>query len=198
MLLDRAAGGDAEALQALLLRHRRRLERMVELHLDPRMRARVDPCDVVQDAITEAWQELPAYLRDRPIPFYPWLRTIAWERLVKLHQRHVHAHKRSVLRECPLSLPDHSSRALAGLLARSGTTPSGKLERRERQESIRRALDQLRADDRDLLVLLYLEELSGVEAAAVLRISEGAVRMRHLRALRRLRQLVREEGSGGD
>jgi RNA polymerase sigma-70 factor (ECF subfamily) len=169
---------------------------MVQLRMDPRMCPRLDPSDVVQEAITEAWQELPAYLEARPIPFYPWLRRITWERLLKLQQRHLRAQKRSVLRENPLVLPDESSRALADRLAQSGTTPSGKLQRLERQESVRRALDRLPGIDRDVLVLLYLEQLSGVEAAIVLQISEPALRMRHLRALRRLRQLVLQDGSG--
>jgi RNA polymerase sigma-70 factor (ECF subfamily) len=115
---------------------------------------------------------------------------------LKLQQRHLRAQKRSVLRENPLVLPDESSRALADRLAQSGTTPSGKLQRLERQESVRRALDRLPGIDRDVLVLLYLEQLSGVEAAIVLQISEPALRMRHLRALRRLRQLVLQDGSG--
>src|SRR3954447_3666960 len=87
-LLDRAARGDAEARQQLLDRHRRRLRRMVALRFDRRLAARADPSDVVQEALADAGRKLDGYLRDRPLPFYPWLRQLAWERLVKLRRRH--------------------------------------------------------------------------------------------------------------
>jgi RNA polymerase sigma factor (sigma-70 family) len=48
-------------------------------------------------------------------------------------------------------------------------------------------LDGLAAGDRDVLVLRFLEKLSTAEAAAVLGISPGAVRLRLMRALERLR-----------
>src|SRR5262245_24069354 len=100
-LLARATAGDPEAAQQLLARHRGRLGRMVAVRLDCRLAARVDPSDVVQEALMDAARKLPDYLRRRPLPFYPWLREIAWERLIKLHQQHLTAGKRSVLREQP-------------------------------------------------------------------------------------------------
>src|SRR5262245_34708786 len=76
-LLDRAAEGDATARDQLLERFRRRLRRMVAVRFDPRLAARVDPSDVVQESLAEASAQLNRYLRDRPLPFYPWLRQFA-------------------------------------------------------------------------------------------------------------------------
>lgn len=73
-LLHQAAEGDQAARGRLLERHRQRLERMIALRMDRRLAARVDPADVLQETMAEAVQRLPRYLRDRPIPFYPWLR----------------------------------------------------------------------------------------------------------------------------
>src|SRR5438093_9616573 len=98
-LLERAAGGDAVARDQLLQRHRDRLKRMVAVRADPRLAARVDPSDVVQETLAEAAARLDAYLRTRPLPFYPWLRQIAQQRLIDLHRRHVQAGRRSVMRE---------------------------------------------------------------------------------------------------
>jgi DNA-directed RNA polymerase specialized sigma24 family protein len=58
----------------------------------------VDPSDVVQDALANAASRLDDYLRDRPLPFYPWLRQLAWDQLVRLHHRHVAAGRRSLRR----------------------------------------------------------------------------------------------------
>jgi RNA polymerase sigma-70 factor, ECF subfamily len=198
-LLRQAAGGDAGARQQLLARHRDRLRRMVAVRLDPRLAARVDPSDVVQEALIEADRKLADYLEHRPVPFYPWLRRLAWERLVKLHERHVRAKRRSVLREEPgiLALPEDSAVLLAQRLAGEESSPSRGLLRREMQERVRAALARLAAGDREVLVLRYLEQLATAEIAAVLAIGEGAVKMRHRRALDRLSRLL-TEGAEGD
>jgi RNA polymerase sigma-70 factor (ECF subfamily) len=189
-LLDLAQSGAADARQQLLARHQQRLRKMVGLHLDRRVAARVDPSDVVQETLAEADRKLADYLRDRPLPFYPWLRQIARERLVKLHRRHLSAKKRSARREEPgvLELPEESVFELASRLVAPGSAPSKHLLREELRQRVQKALAELRHTDREVLVLRYLEQLSTRETAAVLGISEGAVKVRHLRALDRLRK----------
>ena len=58
---------------------------------------------------------------------------------------------------------------------------------------IEQALDQLPPRDREVLVLRHLEQLSTSETAAVLGVSEGAAKLRHLRALERLRAIWTED-----
>jgi len=186
-LMARARGGDGEALQSLLGLHRARLRRMVAVRLDRRLAARVDPSDVVQEALADAARKLPEYLRQPPLPFYPWLRQLAWERIVKLHQRHIVAAKRSVNREAVWPLPQDSSLELAARVLAPGTSPSNQAMRRELHDRVQSALAQLAERDREVLVLRYLEELSVEETSQVLGITAGAVKVRHLRALERLR-----------
>src|SRR5262245_5423317 len=189
-LIERARGGDAAAGHALLARHRDRLRQLVALRLDRRLAARVDPSDVVQEALADAARKLPAYLRQPPLPFYVWLRRLACERLVKLRLRHVRAGKRSVTREQPAPLADGSALELARRLVAPGTSPSHQVLRQELHGQVRDALDRLGERDREVLVLRYLEQLSTAEIAAVLEITPGAVKVRHLRALERLRALL--------
>jgi RNA polymerase sigma-70 factor, ECF subfamily len=188
--LDEAGHGDLAARQQLLTRHRERLLKMVAIRLDPRLAARVDPSDVVQEALVQADHKLDGYLRDRPVPFYPWLRRIAWERLVKCHRRHT-AQRRAVSRELPL--PDSSVQALANRFLSPGSSPSRLAERREQIARARQALQQLSERDREILVLRYLEHLSTADTAAVLEITPSAAKLRHLRALDRLRRLMAPE-----
>jgi RNA polymerase sigma-70 factor, ECF subfamily len=194
-LIERAGRGDDDARQQLLVRHRERLRRMVAVRLDRRIVARVDPSDVVQEALAEADRKLSEYLRERPLPFYPWLRRIAWERLVKLHRRHLRARKRSITREEPgvLALPDESALELAGRLIDSGTGPGERLVRDELRGRVQTALARLAERDRELLVMRYLEGLSMKEIAAALEITVGAVKMRHVRALEALQRLLASE-----
>src|SRR4051794_23531047 len=193
-LLLRAGRGEDAARQRLLAMHRDRLRRMVAVRMDRRLAARLDPSDVVQEALADAGQRLDEYLRDRPTAFYPWLRQFAWERLVDLHRRHVQAQRRSVAREeaRDVGLPDESASALVERLVGSGTSPSRRLIRAELRERVQSGLASLGPRDREVLVLRHLEGLSTAEVAAVLGLSSGAVMTRHTRALVRLRALLED------
>jgi RNA polymerase sigma-70 factor (ECF subfamily) len=191
-LLRRAAKGDKSAHGQLLDRHRDRLRQMVSVRIDPRVAARVDPSDVVQEALAEASRKLPAYFDDRSLPFYPWLRHIAWERLVHLHTCHLKAQKRAVSREDHgrLPLPDQSAVQLIDQLAASGSSPSRRMVREEMGQRVRQALEQLSAKDREVLILRHLEQLAFKEIAAVLGISEAATQSRYRRAVERLHDVL--------
>lgn len=194
-LLRRAEHGDEQARQTVLVRHRERLKQMVAVHMDRRLAARVDPSDVVQEALLDAARGLDDYLRQRPLPFYPWLRRLAWERLIELHRRHLHSQKRSVKREEPLAphLSDESALQLADRVLARQSSPIQHAIHSEMRTRLRAALDLLGASEREVLVLRHLEQLSTRETAAVLGIREGAVKTRHLRALERLRTILESQ-----
>src|SRR5262249_14265807 len=68
-LIRLAGQGDAQARARLIVRHRERLRQLIALRLDRRLLARVDPSDVVQEALADACAKLPQYLRQPPLPF---------------------------------------------------------------------------------------------------------------------------------
>ena len=136
---------------------------------------------------------LPRYLRERPLPIYPWLRQITWERIVDLHNHHVKRQKRTVEREQPKGLPDESATLLASRLIDKRSTPSQHMMRQEMQDRVRAALDSLDPQDHEILVMRHLEQMKVREIAAVLGISESAVKMRRLRAVSRLLEVLEDE-----
>jgi RNA polymerase sigma-70 factor (ECF subfamily) len=189
--LTRAEQGDKAARALLFEKHRSRLKRMVALRLDKRLLKRVDPSDIIQETLIQANRRLDQYLRDRPIPFYPWLRQLAWDQLVTALRRHVYAGRRSRNREEIVpNLSDESVAALATCLVDHSADPVRKLLRAEVSTRLVEILHQLPPKDRELLVLRYLEQLSISEAAVVLNIGQSAAKMRHLRAIQRLRELM--------
>jgi RNA polymerase sigma-70 factor (ECF subfamily) len=198
-LLRQAEQGDPGAHDGLLARHRDRLRKMIAWRLDRRLASRVDPSDVVQEVLLEASGKMDRYLRERPLPFFPWLRSLAGERLAMLHRRHVRAKGRSVLREDQgaLDLPDESAAELAARLVTSSTSPTHRALRQEQRQRVRQALGGLAERDREVLVLRNLEQLSVADTAEVLGISAGAVKLRHLRALERLRVLLADKDEEG-
>ena len=190
-LLDRVVQGESSAAAALLTRHEQRLRRMVSLRLDPRLAARVDPSDVVQDTFAEAHRRLADYAADRRIPFYPWLRGIAWDKLVQMTRRHIMAQRRSVTREVTqLDLSGDSQMILVNRLMALEATPSEHALRQEVQDRVQQAILQLSARDREVIVLKHLEELSVPEIAAVLGVDQEAVYSRYRRGVQRIHRLL--------
>jgi RNA polymerase sigma-70 factor (ECF subfamily) len=200
LLLDRVREGDTHARRRLLDRHRSRLRRAVAQRIDQRLAARVDPSDVVQEVLTEADRRLDEYAVRRPLPYYPWLRQLADERLAALYRRHVKARRRSVEREeaIPTPLSHESVAALAARLVDRGSRPGSRVVREELRRRVQSALDRLSEPDRTVLVLRHLEQRPTAEVAARLGVSDGAVRVRAVRALARLRELLADLfGEGG-
>src|SRR5262245_27540609 len=150
-LLEQARAGDSLAFEQLFTRHRPFLRQLIELRLDPRLRARVDPSDVVQETQMEAFRRLPDYLERRPMPFRLWLRKTACERLLMAQRQHAGAARRAVGREVPL--PDDSSLQLAQQMLAGGSTPSQRLDRDELADRVRQAVARLSEADREGLLL---------------------------------------------
>lgn len=196
-LLLRSATDDGEARAQLLLRFRERLRRMIAMRLDRRLAARVDPSDIVQETMRDAFARLSEYFADPKIDFYPWLRRIAWDRLMDVYRQHIEAQKRSVLKEQNWApeLNEQSVAELANSLITHSHNPRQQALRAELETRVLQALAQLKPHDREILVLRYLEQLDVTEIAGVLGISATAVTSRHLRALQRLRRLVGDESA---
>jgi RNA polymerase sigma-70 factor (ECF subfamily) len=195
LLLRRANTGDAGARSELLELYRGRLRRMVAMRLDKRLVARVDPSDIVQEAMRDAFNRLPEYFAEPQISFYPWLRRIAWDRLMDMYRQHITAEKRSVLKEhlwAP-DLNDESMAELAHSLAANSQNPRQRAMLDEMEARMMAALAQLKPNDREILILRYMEQLDVDEIASVLEISATAVTSRHLRALQRLRLSLGDE-----
>ena len=191
-LLNQIQQGDLEATDAILARHRNRLRKLVAIRLDCRIAKRIDASDVVQDTLVKAAKRLKDYSRTRPVAFYPWLRRLAIDRITELHREHIRAQRRSVTRETirDPELSDFGRDALISHLASMGGSPSRRIRLREDVELAQKAIDQLSESDREILELRYVEQLTPREAAAVLEITENAFAQRHLRAIRRVREIL--------
>ena len=192
-LLGEIAAGRPEAFDRLFDRHRRYLLGVAKQRIGPSLQARVDPSDVVQETYIEAASQLQGYLARRPMPFRFWLRKTIQQRLTKLAEHHAAA-RRSNEREVPL--PDRSSLLLARRLV--GIVPSASQEasRRETTHRVRQALQRLNGEDREILLLRYLEQVSNQEIAYLLEIDPATASRRSGRALLRLGHILHGMGIG--
>lgn len=193
-LILRAANADQSALGELFHQHHDRLQRMIRLRLDHRLQGRLDPSDVLQEAYLEYARALPEYVKNPQAPFYLWLRCITGRKLRALHRAHLGTRMRDAGREISLhqgALPEASSVSLAAQLLGRFTTPSQAVLRAELQLRIQDALSEMEPLDREVLALRHYEQLNNRETAYVLDVSEAAASVRFIRALRRLKEILK-------
>jgi RNA polymerase sigma-70 factor (ECF subfamily) len=191
-LLAQVRAGDTKARDRLFARHRPFLRRFVALRADPRIRARLDPSDVVQEAQLEALRRLDDYLAQPTLGFRLWLRQLAYDRLLHLRRRHLTAQRRSVGRE--VHLAEKSSVQLARQLLSARPGPSTELLNQEFARRVREAVHQLPDADREMVLLRNFEGLSNQEAAQLLGLKPATASQRYGRALIRLREILLDRG----
>jgi RNA polymerase sigma-70 factor (ECF subfamily) len=191
-LLERIDRGERRAVDELLDRHRAEMCSFVEARLDPRVGARLDPSDVVQEAHLTVARRMHDYLKRRPMSFKLWLRKTAYERLLDIQRHHLRRARRSVGRE--VALPRRSSLLLARPLLARGASPEQEMARREFNDRVAQAVSELPASDGEILLMRHGEEMAFDEIAAILGIEAAAARKRFGRALIRLQKLLTEHG----
>jgi RNA polymerase sigma-70 factor (ECF subfamily) len=190
--LQSAAAGDSAGWEDVLAPHRDRLRRIVAFRMDPQLRSRVDPSDVLQEVYLEAFQHLGEYLRQTDVPFFVWLRAVAGNKLLELHRYHLGTRMRDAGREVSIDRggPAATSAALAAQLLGHATAPSEAAIRAEAKILLQEALNAMDPIDREVLALRHFEHLTPAESARVLGIKEKAAGMRYLRALKRLKEIL--------
>lgn len=192
---DRSESGPhPDNLAMLFAEHRDRLHRMIRLRMSPAVSRRVDASDVLQEAFLDADQQHSRFLQARPASPYVWLRGITWQRLIKIHRQHLGAQQRAVSRE--VALPEDSSVDLAARLISAGSSPSRRILKQELRRRVQLALNRLKTDDREVIMLRDFEGLTNGEAAQVLGITDSGATMRYGRALVRLKSILEDEFGG--
>lgn len=168
-LICRAARGDAEAFRQL-----------VEAYQTPAYRLAARMCrpdsaeDVTQEAFLAAWRALPEFRGD--CRFSTWLyRLVSNAAIDCLRREKKHRDTGDV---DDLELPD------------GGPSPQEQAERSDTRDAVRRALDRLSPEHRQVLLLRFMQELDYGEIARALNVSEGTVKSRINRAKSKLREVL--------
>ena len=168
-LICRAARGDAEAFRQL-----------VEAYQTPAYRRAARMCgpdsaeDVTQEAFLAAWRALPEFRGD--CRFSTWLyRLVSNAAIDCLRREKKHRDTGDV---DDLELPD------------GGPSLQEQAERSDTRDAVRRALDRLSPEHRQVLLLRFMQELDYGEIARALNVSEGTVKSRINRAKSKLREVL--------
>jgi RNA polymerase sigma-70 factor (ECF subfamily) len=187
-----AIAGNRDSLGALLEQYRHYLALLARLQLQRRIQSKLDPADVVQETFLRAHRCFGQFRGRSEGEFLGWLRQILASRMAELVRHYCGTRRRDVHLERELvTVLDESSYALGHQLVAPGSSPSQHAARREQAVILANALQQLPEHYREVIILHQLEDLSFPEVAERLGRTVDSVKNLWIRALARLRHLLR-------
>jgi RNA polymerase sigma-70 factor (ECF subfamily) len=132
------------------------LEVLARVHLDARLRGKLDPADVAQQALLRAYAAWPEMKNPERAVVITWLRRILARTLADV-AKHYDRDKRAVDLERSLEADlDRSASGMAGWLAADQTSPSQAAARNEELLRLADALTALPEPMREVVVLKHL------------------------------------------
>jgi RNA polymerase sigma-70 factor (ECF subfamily) len=166
------------------------LHLLARLQLDSRLRAKIDPSDVVQQTLIKAHQNRAQFRGRTQAEWAGWLRRILANTLIDAARKY----QRELALEHSLEQDfQQSSARLEAWLAADQSSPSEVAVRQEQLLRLARALAQLPEDQRTAVELHHLRDGPVAEIARQMGRTEAAVAGLLRRGLKRLRELLAEE-----
>jgi len=175
-LITLAKRGDNSAVNQLCRVYGERVRRMVRLRMGRELRPKLDSVDLVQDAILSALEGLGNFTYKNEGDFLRWLSRIA-QNALRDNLDKLYADKRDIRREVRLdsNRPSTHSPHPKPHEPIQATTPSVILSKKEDLDKLEKALDKLKPEYREVIVLAKIEGLSYSEIADKLDKSVNAV-----------------------
>jgi len=160
-LIVSAKAGDAAALDRLCRIYGERVRRILRFRMDRNLRVKLDSMDLVQDALLNALRGLEDFKYENEGDFLRWLVRIAQNTLGHQLEK-LHAGKRDIRREMRLDdCGPTTGGGFAGMPAPiENATPSAIMSRKEDLDKLEKALDELKPEHKEVIVLTKVEGLS--------------------------------------
>jgi len=174
-LVALAKGGDDSALNQLCEVYGERVRWIVRLRMGKELRSKLESMDVVQDVLVSALRDLGDFTYKDEGDFLRWLSKIAENRL-RDNVDKLHANKRDIRKEVRLDNREPTTGGRA-------TTPSVIMSKKEDLDELAKAMDKLKPQYKQVIVLTKIEGLSYKEISDKLGKSDEAVRKLVSRAM---------------
>ena len=183
-LVALAKEGDNSALDQLCNAYGERVRRIVRLRMGKELRPKLDSMDLVQDALVSALEGIGGFTYSNEGDFLRWLSKIA-ENTLRDNLDKLYTDKRNIQKEVR---PDSFRRTTGtGSFGTAGpidaTTPSVIMSRKEDLDKLEKAIDKLKPEYRQVVLLTKIEGLSYKEIGRKLGKSADAVGMLLSRAM---------------
>lgn len=168
-------------------RYRRYLTLLAEAELDPRLRVKESPSDIVQQSLLEAHRSLADFRGQSEAELVGWLKTILARNLLNV-ARHFRTAKRDIrLEQKLMARLDQSSARLDQLLPDKQSSPSQRAEQNERVAALTEAFASLLEQERTAIMLKHFQDWSLKEIGEHLGRPTDAVAGLLKRGLKKLR-----------
>lgn len=168
-LIREIAAGSGQALDMLYARHGPSILNFLVTRLSDRQKAE----EVLQDVMMAAWRGAGNFRGESRV--LTWLLSIARNRAINVYRKHT---------------PDTVSLDEEIDMHGTDTGPLEKVVKLDQSKMVRHAMETLPEHHREILTLVFFQQLSGTEAAQVLDISPGTVKSRLHRAKEALRRIL--------
>lgn len=192
LLLERWHRGDDQALAALVELHLPWLREHVQRRLGPFLRRHGEAEDYLQDAVLDFLRDAPRFQVRDGAQLRGLLARVV-ENTLRDKNDWFRAKRRDLARAA--TVPSDSVLALDPALQRS-TTPSRDATRNEIRDWVRLGLELLEAEERKVILAREYEDRSFVEIGAELGMTANAARMRWVRAVARLAEVMQQLKNG--
>jgi len=160
-LVTLAKGGDESALNQLCRVYGERVRRIIRLRMAREIRPRLDSMDLVQDALLNALRGLEDFTYKNEGDFLRWLSRIT-QNALRDNLDKLYTDKRDIRKE--VRLENYEPTTGSGFVGTPGaiqtTTPSAILSKKEDLDKLEKAIDQLKPDYREVIVLSKIDGLS--------------------------------------
>ena len=179
-----AKDGDKSALNQLYRVYGERVRWMVRFRMGAELRSQMESMDLVQDTLIHALSGLDDFTYKNEGDFVRWLSKIA-ENSLRDNLDKLHAGKRDIRKKVPLDnyRPTNAGGFFGTPNPIKATTPSVIMSRKEDLNKLEKAIDKLRPEYREVIVLAKIEELPYSQIGGRLGKSTGAVKMLVSRAI---------------
>lgn len=174
-IIARARRGDADAFEQLVVAYRDQVFRLALRMCG----SEADADEVAQEAFLSAWKALPNFRGESQ--FSTWLYQLTTHAAIDLMRRE----KRQIAAD---DITEVSA-------ADPAPSPQQQAEQSEQREIVRDAILQLAPEQREVVVLRFMEELSYEEIGAVLKLPSGTVKSRLNRAKAQLKEILSKSGN---
>lgn len=177
-LIQSAVGGDSSAFGSLYDHYQPAIYRFIAIKVGSREEAE----DITHQVFLSAWTKVRSY-RHRGHPFSSWLYQIARNMVID----HYRARRDTV----SLDKLDPESSLIPAVAHVD-------VEAKMQLEKVHRAVSELKPEYQDVIILRFVEDLPLKEVSAILKKSEGAVKLAQHRAVRALREKLGDESNDNE
>jgi len=178
---------DGDPQEKALDEFRSYLRLLARLQLDPALRGKLDPSDIVQQTLLKAHENKDQFRGQTDTEKAAWLRAILANQLGEA-VRHYGRQQRDInLEQSFEAALEESSLRLERCLANDSMSPTERLQRQESLLELAKALEELPEDQRQAVELHHLQGLTLAEVGQQMNRSKEAVAGLLFRSIKKLR-----------